>query len=76
VGVMHQLPFAVPYDLVLDTRLVMGVQACGPHTFPILGNLTLCSWHAQTSNDPLKVAVQHLKDETYNANDDVLKVTA
>lgn len=54
----------------------MGVQACGPHTFPILGNLTLCSWHAQTSNDPLKVAVQHLKDETYNANDDVLKVTA
>lgn len=29
----------------------------------------------QTSDDPLKVAVRHLKDETYNPNDDVLKVT-
>jgi hypothetical protein len=28
----------------------------------------------QTADDPLKVAVQHLKDETYNPNDDVLKV--
>jgi hypothetical protein len=31
---------------------------------------------AQTVDDPLKVAVQHLKDETYNPNDDVLKVGA
>lgn len=30
---------------------------------------------ATTADDPLKVAVQHLKDETYNANDDVLKAT-
>jgi hypothetical protein len=28
----------------------------------------------QTADDPLKVAVQHLKDETYNPTDDVLKV--
>jgi len=29
----------------------------------------------QVNNDPLRVAVEHQRDEPYNANDDTLKAT-
>ena len=39
-------------------------------------HLTTDSWALQASRDPLKVMVQHLRDDKYDAQNDVLKVGA